>query len=124
MDYICGPLTLYTQDKIRLVDFLSNVFEFDVDTQSDLISSGAYNLQIIESPVDSGLKSSGISFDFELKSSSELEEIIKKFNFFIYRNIDRPHSFEQINIKKESEISIFDLDGREWKFKWRQLYDN
>lgn len=119
MDYFCGPLTLYTRDKIRLIDFLSDVFEFDVDTQSDLISGGTYSLQVVESPNDSIVKSEGISFLFELKNSNELEEIVNKFNFFLYRNIGRPHAFEQINLKKESEISIRDLDGREWKFKSR-----
>jgi len=119
MDYFCGPLTLYTCDKIRLIDFLSDVFEFDVDSEHDLITGGSLNLKIEESSSMPTHLSSSIAFSFELKDENALCEVVKKYNFFQYRNESKNSKHENISIEKSSELSIFDIDGREWRFKAR-----
>ncbi len=119
MDYFCGPLTLYTSDKIRLIDFLSDVFEFDVDSEQGLITGGSLNLKIEELKSDLSHSSNSIAFSFELKNEDALSEIVKKYNFFQYRNEGKDSKHENISIEKASELSIFDLDGREWRFKTR-----
>ena len=84
MDYVCGPVILYSQDKIRMMDFLSDVFEFDVDSENDLVENGALFLKLIElkDQEKENFKSSGIKFAFKLKNPDQLKEILNKFNFF------------------------------------------
>ncbi len=126
MDYFCGPLTLYTCDKIRLIDFLSDVFEFEVDTELDIVTGGSLNLKIEEISKNAlsdashlGTFANGVAFSFELKNEEELSEIVKKYNFFQYRNHEHNAKSEKLSVSKKSELTIFDLDGREWRFKAR-----
>jgi len=122
MDYFCGPLTLYTSDKIRLIDFLSNVLEFEVNTEEDLVIGGSLSIKIHELKIENGKKTdlnSAVAFNFELKNEDELSEIVNKYNFFQYRNHQKNSQTEKLTVIESSELSIFDLDGREWRFKAR-----
>ncbi len=121
MDIISGPVILYSQDKIRMMDFLSDVFEFDVDSEHDLVTSGALNLKLVEldAPEKKGFHSSGITFAFKLKNDSQIKEILNKYNFFLYRKEDKTYSeeiFQENDSDSEKSLSIKDIDGRIWKF--------
>lgn len=122
MDYVSGPVILYSQDKIRMMDFLSDVFEFEVDPEHDLVLSGALHLKLIELPEDQkkDFQSLGIKFAFKIKNSDEIEEIVNKCNFFIYRKEDKTLS-EQICPESSDlsgkTVSIKDIDGRIWQFE-------
>lgn len=117
MDYVCGPVILYSQDKVRMMDFLSDVFEFDVDSEEDLVQNGALNLKLVELPEaqKENFQSLGIKFAFKIKDSKEINEIVNKYNFFLYRKADTLQK-EEICSVKEMQLSIKDIDGRIWQF--------
>lgn len=121
MDYVSGPVILYSQDKIRMMDFLSDVFEFEVDPEQDLVLSGALHFKLIELPENQkkNFQSLGIKFAFEINNIDDIEEIVNKCNFFIYRKEDKtlmeeicPQSSELSN----KTLAIKDIDGRIWQF--------
>ena len=121
MDIITGPVILYSQDKIRMLDFLSDVFEFDVDSEQDIVTKGPLNLKLIElHPSEKkGFHTLGVTFLFKLKNSSQVKEILNKYNFFLYRKEDKSNLEEiwhEDGIDQNNSISIKDIDGRIWKF--------
>ena len=121
MDYVCGPVILYSQDKIRMMDFLCDVFEFEVDVKNDTVSNGNLYLKLVEfeKKYREEFKSTGIVFAFKLKDPDQLKEIINKYNFFIYRKSSVDHSTEawQVDQKEHGKsLSIKDIDGRTWRF--------
>lgn len=121
MDYVCGPLILVSQDKIRMMDFLSDVFEFDVDTENDTITKGPLSLKLVEenkhkAPLENVQQ--GITFAFTLKQKEQVDEILSKFNFFLYRKSQDPEN-ERLKFKEidhDNGLMIHDFDGRTWKF--------
>jgi hypothetical protein len=117
MDYIPCPIILYSQDKIRMMDFLSDVFEFEVNSVEDVIHNGAFNLRLIELPVGEkeNFQSSGVRFAFKLKDPKEMSEIINKYNFFLYRKSPLLKK-EEICIIEATQLLIKDIDGRIWQF--------
>ena len=119
MEYVCGPVILYSQDKIRMLDLLSDVFEFEVDSESDLVHNEGFNLKLIElSEAEKiNFRSVGITFAFKLKDRKQIEEIISKYNFFQYRKSDQKIT-EEITYQEASGngLSIKDIDGRIWQF--------
>lgn len=119
MDYVCGPVILYSQDKVRMMDFLSDVFEFDVDPEQDLVYNGPLHLKLVELPTSQkeNFQSLGIKFAFKTKSTSDLEEIVNKCNFFIYRKEDKTLMEEVCPQDQEKILSIKDIDGRIWQFE-------
>lgn len=122
MEYECGPLLLYSQDKIRMMDFLSDVFEFDVDSISDSVHRGPLYLKlcVLESPADNH-SNSGIVFSFKVKSEQELKEIVSKYNFFLYRKSGPGASCEKLDlvqIDKKKILTISDVDQRLWRFEF------
>ena len=121
MDYVFCPIILYSQDKIRMMDFLSDVFEFDVDSELDLVKSGTLNLKLVELHQNDkkDFHTQGVTFAFKLKSIDQIQEIINKYNFFLYRKEDKTYSEEICNYNQATELnslSIKDIDGRVWKF--------
>ena len=121
MNYVAGPLILYSQDKIRMMDFLSDVFEFEVDSEMDTVSSGALNLKLVEHRSEDKeiFQSSGIRFAFKLKNCDQLKEILSKYKFFIYRKENKTH-IEEIFMSEsdgENTLAIKDIDGRVWQFE-------
>lgn len=121
MDYVCGPVILYSQDKIRMMDFLADVFEFDVDPEQDLVYNGPLRLKLVELPADKkeNFQTVGVKFAFKIKDPTDLEEIVNKCNFFIYRKEDKTLSEEicsQDQELNETTLSIKDIDGRIWQF--------
>ncbi len=102
-----------------MMDFLSDVFEFDVDVKNDTVSSGNLFLKLIESNDQEEFKSTGIVFAFKLKSPEQLKEILNKYNFFLYRKSPVERSLEavQLDVKDYGEsLSVKDIDGRTWRF--------
>lgn len=121
MDYVCGPVILYSQDKVRMMDFLSDVFEFEVDPEQDLVLHGPLHLKLVELPEDQkfNFQSLGIKFAFKINNSEEIEEIVNKCNFFIYRKEDKTLMEEICPRHSDSlqqTLSIKDIDGRIWQF--------
>ena len=104
-----------------MMDFLSDVFEFDVDPEQDLVLTGPLYLKLVELPKGHKniLNSPGIKFVFKIKNQDEIDEIINKCNFFIYRKEDKTIAEEicpQDSNLPEGTVSIKDIDGRIWEF--------
>jgi hypothetical protein len=121
MDIASGPIILYSQDKIRMMDFFSDVLEFEVDTEQDMVSTGPLNLKIIElTKIEKkGFQTNGVTFAFKLKNKEQILEILNKYKFFIYRKEDKTYEEEICNLADsnlEKSLSIKDIDGRVWKF--------
>lgn len=119
MEYVCGPVILYSLDKIRMLDLLSDVFEFEVDPEEDLVHSEGFNLKLVEleDSKKENFKSGGITFAFKLKDKKQIDEIVSKYNFFQYRKSDQKIT-EEITHQEASgnSLSIKDIDGRIWQF--------
>ena len=108
-----------------MMDFLSDVFEFDVDSVFDSIHRGPLNLKIFDS--DSGGVShsentnNGIIFSFKVKSEHELKEIMSKYNFFLYRKSNSneiSETLELMQIDSKKVLTISDIDQRLWRFEF------
>lgn len=117
MDYVCCPVILYSQDKVRMMDFLSDVFEFDVDPEEDLVLNGQLNLKLVEltEPEKENFQSPGIKFAFKINHPDEIKKIVSKYNFFLYRKSDSLYK-EVICGQDNKELTIKDIDGRIWQF--------
>lgn len=105
-----------------MMDFLSDVFEFDVDCISDSVHRGPLFLKLCEQdPGVASLDSSGIVFSFKVKSEQELKEIMSKYNFFLYRkSLKTGHSekLDLIQSDKKKILTISDIDQRLWRFEY------
>lgn len=116
MNYQIGTVTLHSQDKKRMLDFLSDVLEFDVDQDTDSVSHGPFIFQLNEGM----MISSGVEFSFSLKNEEDLQEIIRKFHFFHYRKPATDLLNEKILITEEEckkTLTIEDIDRRLWRFE-------
>lgn len=110
-----GPMILYGKDKSRMIHFLNEVLDFEWNQETDLVSNSHYQFRFINQ--DQGLISTFELF-FWLDSKAELDELISKFNFYIYRVQDRK-ILEKINYFDEENyfgVALVDLDGRSWKY--------
>jgi len=104
-----------------MMDFLSDVFEFEVDSISDSIQRGTLFIKLLESagPV-SGESNSGIIFSFKVNSDFELKEIMDKYNFFLYRKSSPTPNLEKCEITQDDSkkvLTISDVDKRLWRFE-------
>ena len=108
-----------------MMDFLSDVFEFDVDSVYDSIHRGPLNLKIFESAPglvqNSENNNNGIIFSFKVKSEQELKEIMSKYNFFLYRKSnskDICETLELLQTDSKKVLTISDIDQRLWRFEF------
>jgi hypothetical protein len=115
MNYQIGTVTLHSQDKNRMLDFLSDVLEFDVDQSTDSVTHGPFVFQVNE-----GLgNSAGVEFSFILNTEADLQEILRKYHFFHYRKPPTELLKETLEISEtdcKKIITIEDIDLRKWRF--------
>lgn len=107
-----------------MLDFLCDVFEFDVDSVSDSVSRGPLFLKLCEQTSgDEVARHKGIVFSFKVKSEEELKEIMSKYNFFLYRKNRRPedpYELEKMDLEKterQTILTLTDIDQRLWRFE-------
>ncbi len=121
MEYECGPLLLFSKDKIRMMDFLSDVFEFDVDSIDESIQRGPLSLKLCSNNSSNPpVNQCNIIFSFKVKSENELKEIISKYNFFLYRKSLVANFGESIEFNETENrkiLTISDIDQRLWRFE-------
>jgi len=122
MSYELAPVVLYSQDRNRMLNFLSDVFEFEVNEADYSVSVGAVteavSFRIENLSIDPRQSVSPVEFNFKLDSVIDLNELENKFNFFIYRR-NEPELFEEMSkAENEREVSIvfYDIDRRPWRF--------
>jgi len=107
--------------EVAMLGLLLYVFEFGVVADQDLVFNGPLHLKLVELPTDQkeNFQSLGIKFAFKIKNSDELEEIVNKCNFFIYRKEDKTLMEKicpQTSDASRETLSIKDIDGRIWQF--------
>lgn len=105
-----------------MMDFLSDVFEFDVDSVSDSVQRGPLTLKLcpLESPAHEQNRSS-VVFSFTVKSEQELKEIMSKYNFFLYRKSAPSLTVEKLDLiqnEQKKVLTISDIDQRLWRFEF------
>lgn len=113
-----------------MMDFLSDVFEFDVDAVADSVHRGNLSLKLFELMPDSTVnlanKNNSIVFSFKVKSEQELKEIMSKYNFFLYRKSNSQNIAEKLELIQtgtQKVLSISDVDQRLWRFELESRTD-
>lgn len=113
-----------------MMDFLSDVFEFDVDCVSDSVQRGPLFLKLFELGTDNiniqGNNNNAVVFSFKVKSELELKEIISKYNFFLYRKSNSHNIAEKIELlqtETKKVLTISDIDQRLWRFEFEPRAD-
>ncbi|MBP9680417.1 MAG: hypothetical protein KBD76_03345 [Bacteriovorax sp.] len=111
-----------------MMDFLSDVFEFDVDAILDSVQRGPLYLKFIQIEPEKELNrlDSGIVFTFRVKSEDELKEMMSKYNFFLYRKSQGPKVSESLKLIQDDNrtvLSIIDIDQRQWRFELFTMAD-
>lgn len=104
-----------------MMDFLSDVFEFDVDSVSDSVHRGPLYLKLCEhSSPDEFARNKGIVFSFKVSSVDEIKEIMSKYNFFLYRKTRgsyEPEKLELDQTDRKTTLTLTDIDQRLWRFE-------
>ena len=124
MEYSSGPLLLYSKDKNRMMDFLSDVLEFDADSVADSVHRDSLFLKIINDESQKVISHSDradIIFSFKVKNETDLKEIISKYNFFLYRKSALNQSVEKLDLIQSNTnkiLTISDIDHRLWQFEY------
>jgi len=116
MNYQIGTVTLHSRDKNRMLDFLSDVMEFDVDQSNNSVTHGPFIFQVNEGAISS----SGVEFTFSLKSEEDLQEILRKYHFFHYRKPGNDLFVEKLQMSEvdcKKILTIEDIDQRKWRFE-------
>jgi uncharacterized protein YqkB len=119
MEFEYGPLILKSQDRLRMTDLLTDVFEFEVDTENHCLALGPWRVRLIDSQVTDVFEQC-VVFEFYVFSQDDLNEISSKFHFFLYRKSDSIEVKEKMTIVENDSykiLSVIDLDKREWQFK-------
>ena len=113
-----------------MMDFLSDVFEFDVDSVSDSVQRGPLFLKLFElEPGSSNIvanNNNAIIFSFKVKSEQELKEIMSKYNFFLYRKSNSSNIVETLELFQSDTkkvLTISDIDQRLWRFEFESRAD-
>jgi hypothetical protein len=123
MNHQIGTVTLHSQDKNRMLDFLSDVLEFDVDQNNDSVTHGPFVFQLSSDADISPLAAAGIGFTFRVKSEADLQEILRKYHFFLYRKPQTEILKETIRLSNDDHkktLTIEDIDHRLWCFELHQ----
>jgi len=110
-----------------MMDFLSDVFEFDVDSMNDCVHRGPLFLKLCEIESNSEkYNNDGIIFSFRVKNEEELKEIMSKYNFFLYRKSTSNKVTENLALEQNGNkrtLSISDVDQRIWRFEYNERVD-
>jgi hypothetical protein len=107
-----------------MMDFLCDVFEFEVDSVSESVQRGPLFFKLCElSNPPEGLSNQGVVFSFKVKSELELKEIMSKYNFFLYRKSQTniQEKIELIQNELQTTLTISDIDQRLWRFELNTL---
>ncbi|MDO9181034.1 MAG: hypothetical protein Q7U04_01435 [Bacteriovorax sp.] len=113
-----------------MMDFLSDVFEFEVDAISDSVQRGPLFFKLFElepqTPVIHNSPNNGVIFSFKVKSEQALKEIMSKYNFFLYRKSNANAIVEKLELFQSETtkiLTISDIDQRLWRFEYDTRVD-
>lgn len=112
-----------------MMDFLSDVFEFDVDLEDECVQRGPLLLKLCQEKEKTEAGAKGIVFSFKVKSEDEIKEIMSKLNFFLYRKNRGPedqYDLEKVELEKTDNstvLTLTDIDQRLWRFELQNRAD-
>ncbi|MCO4795146.1 MAG: hypothetical protein KC493_15625 [Bacteriovoracaceae bacterium] len=112
-----GKVILYSKNKEKLAQLMSEVFDGDILPVDNGIGIDGENIKLLllDHPKRSLVPSSIL--DFYLDTKEELLELENKLNFYSYRHgQDLGITYEKIENEDLSYLLIKDFDNREWKF--------
>ena len=118
-----GSVLLFSQDRLRLCDFLSDVLDFELDIENQRASRGPLILNIKDSLkpfVSTSTPSESIVFSFQVKSLEDLDIFSSKFNFFLYRKGQNSPLVERVDVQFVDSLKVmnfYDIDNRLWRFE-------
>ncbi len=107
-------IVIYSRSPSRLLDFFSDVLECEIDFKAQSFHLYQQAFHIKESPL---LNQQKTEFHFDVESFEDAEVLMKRFDFYQYRNTDK--EFEAIEFKELGNVRILeitDLDSRKWLF--------
>lgn len=112
-------LNIFTNNKNKMVNFLTQLFDVEL-SESHFNIAGA-NVDLVELPELSGQYFSGPLINLLVETTDELEMIAQKANFYYYRTPDLTdeQKIEGCRVVKSSEstpcsIMVIDPDNRYW----------
>lgn len=116
MRYKLGPLELYSAQSTRLLDFLSDVLELEVDVSQSKVIICGQEFIIKESSPDRTYQKT-VDFHLEIDSRNLIDEIKQKLNFFLYRK--NPEAQIEKLVSEDATFGcnlliLSDIDGRHW----------
>ena len=119
MSYEIAPLILYSQDRTRMLNFLSDVFEFEISEEDHLVCNQGLFFKVenyLESKNTDQMPQ--VQFNFKVNDVFNLDEIVNKYNFFKYRRGENSgrENLELFENEKYKSLTIFDVDNRPWNF--------
>ncbi len=118
-----GSVFLFSQDRLRLCDFLSEVLDFELDIESQRACRGPFTFDIkdsLSSHPSTAASSESIAFSFQVKRLEDLDIFSNKFNFFLYRKGQNSSMVERIEVqllKTKKVLNFYDIDNRLWRFE-------
>jgi hypothetical protein len=119
MSYEIAPLVLYSQDRTRMLNFLSDVFEFEISEEDHLVCNQGlfFKVENYTETINTD-QMPQVQFNFKVNDVNNLDEIINKYNFFKYRRGDNSgrENLDLFENEKYKSLTIFDVDNRPWNF--------
>jgi hypothetical protein len=126
MSFEISQMILYSNDRSRMLNFLSDVFEFEVNENDYTVIHHDLAFKILSIDANRFSKTSTndstVEFTFNLHSQTDFDEIIKKYNFFQYRRgpSEISEKLEIIDEPEQAILMIQDIDHRPWRFEFKK----
>lgn len=117
MEIIQKTIHLYSHEHETLIHFLSQVFDLDIDTQSDdytVLFNDQLNFSIhkISKKKKASTFSDGAFIELKIESNEMLNNLKQKIEFIGYRDVGK----ESFSIVRKGDLLDFrDPDGRIWR---------
>lgn len=113
-------IVIYSNSPARLLDFFSDVLECEIDFKAQSFHLNGQAFHIKKNFTSQNNDNSSLlpgEFCFDVEALEDAEILLKRFNFYQYRNNDK--LYESIEFKDENSVRILeitDFDGRKWLF--------
>ena len=114
-----SQISINSYRPLELSNFLSYLFDIEIKKREEryYLFFRAY-VFVISTALNKPEHS--MSLTFQLESLQALEDLIKKYEFYLYRETGKPPHKKMSPQKEKSEyyFEIFDVDGRSWFFSY------
>jgi hypothetical protein len=121
-----GQVVLFSRARDRLVNFLTELFDLELQDVSDglMLKNQFTQFLVVEADKSQLLATNGdMILDFFVDSREELETFLQKAEFCFYRQGPNNDHIKRPTINYAEGIFYFylrDPDGRRWSFSFRE----